>query len=147
MRFSHAPTEPGSLLDMPSGCPLLVEDLQGSPSIRSRLYSMGILPGTELEVRCQACGKGSVCVRVRQCSLVLGEAMARAIRCRPAGCPHSGQGRRHHHHHHHAWAWPGKAGVCPAPDGVDVLDVAECNCPREQGGAHGAATDGGRIPN
>jgi ferrous iron transport protein A len=91
MRSFQTPVESGSLLDMPSGCPLLVDDLQGSPSIRSRLYAIGILPGTEIEVCRQARGKGSVCVRVRQCSLVLGESMARAITCRPAECPCSGR--------------------------------------------------------
>lgn len=74
-----------SLLDSPSGRKLRVEELVGSPSMRSRLYAMGILPGTEMEVCRRGCGKnGSVCVRVRQCSLVLGEGMANAIFCRPA---------------------------------------------------------------
>lgn len=91
----RAPDQPLSLLEMPSGCTLFVEELVGSASLRSRLYSMGILPGTEMELCRGGCGRGNVCVRVRQCSLVLGEAMARAIYCRPA------DGREHHRRHHH----------------------------------------------
>jgi ferrous iron transport protein A len=79
-----------SLLDIPCACELRVEELTGSPSLRSRLYAMGILPGTEMELCAPPCGKGSVCVRVRQCSLVLGESMARAILCRPTAVPPDG---------------------------------------------------------
>ena len=117
---------------MPSGCKLCVEELVGSPSVRSRLYSMGILPGTEMELCRGGCGNGAVCVRVRQCSLVLGEGMARAIFCRPAeghehpGCHHHGPHARHGHcghhdhhghhgrHHHHGFHFggPGCKNVC-----------------------------------
>jgi ferrous iron transport protein A len=68
---------------MPCDCGLQVEELIGSPSLRSRLYAMGILPGTEIELRARSCGDGNVCVNVRQCSLVLGESLARAIVCSP----------------------------------------------------------------
>jgi Fe2+ transport system protein FeoA len=44
---------------------------------------MGILPGTEMELRARPCKDGNVCVNVRQCSLVLGESLARAIVCSP----------------------------------------------------------------
>lgn len=70
-----------TLLDAPAGRKLRVERLNGSREIRSRLYSMGILPGTEVEVYNAARGKGCVCVRVRQGSLVLGESMAEAVCC------------------------------------------------------------------
>ena len=101
-----------SLLDMPSGCRLCVEELVGSPSVRSRLYSMGILPSTEMELCRGGCGKGNVCVRVRQCSLVLGEGMAKAIFCRPAdGREHH---RRHHHHHGHLFGRLGCKSACHA---------------------------------
>ena len=70
-----------SLLDAPRGRKLRVERLGGTREIRSRLCSMGILPGTELEVCNAARGKGCVCVRVRQGSLVLGESMAEAVCC------------------------------------------------------------------
>ena len=70
-----------TLLDAPAGRKLLVKRLNGNREIRSRLYSMGILPGTELEVRRAGHGKGCVCVRVRQSSLVLGESLAEAVCC------------------------------------------------------------------
>jgi len=72
------------LLDMPRGSKLQVDNLQGDPACLSRLYSLGILPGTELEV-CSSEGAGNVCVRVRQCSLVLGEDIANCIHCFPSG--------------------------------------------------------------
>ena len=70
-----------TLLNAPRGRKLRVERLDGTREIRSRLCSMGILPGTELEVCGPACGKGCVCVRVRQSSLVLGQSMAEAVCC------------------------------------------------------------------
>ena len=82
MDIQQAVHQTASLLDMPCDRGLRVEELIGSPSLRARLYAMGILPGTEMELCAQPCGTGSVCVRVRQCSLVLGESMARAILCR-----------------------------------------------------------------
>lgn len=97
-----------SLLDMPAGCKLKVEELVGSPSVRSKLYAMGILPGTEVEVSRQACGKGSVCIRVRQCSLVLGEGMAKCIFCRTL----DGEDV-HRRHHHGRWSWCKKHHDCP----------------------------------
>ncbi|MDL2291107.1 ferrous iron transport protein A [Desulfovibrio sp. OttesenSCG-928-F20] len=123
---------------MPPGCPLLVTDLKGSPALRSRLYAMGILPGTELEL-CQGCDRGSVCVRVRQCSLVLGESLANAIYC----CPALRQGhlRRHGHHgfhgphgHHahrgHHVRHDG-CGACPEPPETnDATSIKECNGPK-----------------
>lgn len=140
MRFPQlSPEKAAPLLDMPSGSRLMVEELTGSPALRSKLYAMGILPGTEIEVCRQSCGKGSVCVRVRQCSLVLGESLARAIHCRAAG--HQHQRRRRHH----AWPWFGRGGACPEPDGTDVLEVRECGCPRSECGAdHGKGGGWGR---
>jgi Fe2+ transport system protein FeoA len=79
MDIQQTTPRPASLLEMPSDCGLRVEELTGSPSQRSHLYAMGILPGTEMELCARACGAGSVCVRVRQCSLVLGESMAKAV--------------------------------------------------------------------
>ncbi len=70
-----------TLLNAPRGRKLRVARLDGTREIRSRLCSMGILPGTELEVSKAARGKGCVCIRVRQGSLVLGESMAEAICC------------------------------------------------------------------
>ena len=70
------------LVDMPCGCKLRVSDLSGTPSSRSRLYALGILPGVEMEVCWPGDGTGNVCVRVRQSSLVLDESLARSIFCR-----------------------------------------------------------------
>ena len=89
-----------SLLDAPRGRKLRVEQLNGSREIRSRLYSLGILPGTELEVYNAARGKGCVCVRVRQGSRVLGESMAEAVCCAEEGAacasePHADCPHRH----------------------------------------------------
>lgn len=72
------------LLEQPEGSILHVDALDGPLAERSKLYAIGILPGTPLEV-CSRCGKtGSVCVRVRHSSVVLGEGMARCIMCRKA---------------------------------------------------------------
>lgn len=84
MSFPQAWDRPLSLLEMPNGCRLCVEELVGSAPIRSKLYSMGIFPGTEMELCRGGHSAGSVCVRVKHCLLVLGEGLARAIYCRPA---------------------------------------------------------------
>jgi len=124
MRLPHNHPESASLLDMPPGCPLHVMDVKGSPSLRSKLYSMGILPGAELELCRQACGRGSVCVRVRQCSLVLDDSMAQAIFCSPVHAHH------HRRHKQHGWFWQGKDKSCPQPD--DAKASSECGCKAEQ---------------
>lgn len=100
-----------SLLDMPCGCMLRVEELTGSPSARSRLYSMGILPGTEMELCRQSCNKGSVCVRVRGTSLVLCENMAKSILCRAAD---ENEAHRHRRHSHGRWGLHNPFGACAA---------------------------------
>lgn len=119
----------GSLLDMPSGCKLCVEELAGSPSVRSRLYSLGILPGTEVEVCRQACGKGSICLRVRQCSLVLSEGMASAVRCRMV----EDSGHHHRRHNHGRWGWFGQGhdhGHACREEASDTGEAAvSCRCP------------------
>jgi ferrous iron transport protein A len=75
---------------MPCGRKLLVDELTGNDAIRSKLYSLGILPGTELEVCHPAEGCGNVCIRVRHSSLVLGKDVACGIQCCPA--PAAGKG-------------------------------------------------------
>ena len=85
------------LPDMPCGCRLEVADLTGSPLLRAKLYAMGIFPGTDMKI-CHSCERhGSVCVRVRQCSLVLGESLARSIFCRAIG---ENEVHNHHRRHH-----------------------------------------------
>lgn len=68
------------LLDAPCNEKLRVEELTGNPQIRSRLYSLGILPGTEIEV-CRNGEKGCVCIKVRQSCLLLSEDMAESVFC------------------------------------------------------------------
>lgn len=108
-----------SLLEMPGGCKLRVEELNGSPSVRSRLYSMGILPGTEVELRRQSCNKGSVCVRVRGSSLVLCESMANCILCRTAD---ENEGHVHRRHGHEGW------GLCNPFRGHSEKKKRETSC-------------------
>lgn len=75
------PCSCSTLLDAPCGKKLRVNHLDGTRAEQSRLCSLGILPGTELEVCHNAAkGKGCVCVRVRCGSVVLGESMAKAVR-------------------------------------------------------------------
>lgn len=105
---------PFCLLDVPCGKKLRVQELTGTPSIRSRLYSLGILPGTEMEV-CKNGGSQCVCVRVRQSSVVLGDGMAEAVYCSPVddtalSGPHHGAGRKARAHRRRG---AGKQGACP----------------------------------
>lgn len=118
MRFARNIPESAPLFDMPEGRPLRITDVQGSPELRSKLYAMGILPGTIIKICNRSCGQGSLCVRIRHCSLVIGEALAKAIVCRPA----MGHGRGHDHFAHES------GGACPRPDGVDIMAVRECAC-------------------
>ncbi|MDL2316662.1 FeoA domain-containing protein [Desulfovibrio sp. OttesenSCG-928-A18] len=103
------------LLDMPCGQKLRVEELVGNPAVRSRLYSLGILPGTIMEV-CKPCNGNCVCVRVRQSSLVLGESMAEAVHCFPI----DEYEHRHRHGHRHAGCCGG-APARPQPEGEEDI--------------------------
>ena len=113
-----------TLLDMPCGQKLRVMSLTGEPPVRSRLCSLGILPGTEIEV-CQAHpGKGSIRVRVRESSLVLGQSMAESVECECVladkeiqhhdGCcgKHHGGEKVHGHKHGHACKNSHGGGCC-----------------------------------
>ncbi len=68
MELSHI--EPGSEVTLKS--------IRGGKRMRSRLYSLGLSPGTKLFVlnqkRC-----GSVMLRVRDCNLAIGHRMAEKI--------------------------------------------------------------------
>lgn len=70
-----------SLLDVPAGCRARVVALSAAPAMRSRLYALGFLPGTEVEVCTDCGGPGSRRVRIRDACLVLGENMAEHISC------------------------------------------------------------------
>lgn len=76
---------PAPLSDMPEKRPLRVAELKGSPPVLARLYAMGVLPGTTLEIRGRAGCDGSLCVCVRCCSLVVDACLARGIYCTLAG--------------------------------------------------------------
>lgn len=144
MKFMRHLTEPAPLFDMPEGKPLQIADVQGSPDLRSKLYAMGLLPGTPIKICNRSCGQGSLCVRVRHCSLVIGEALARAIVCRPD----IGHGHRHGHgirHGHGSEIRSPEGGPCPRPEGVDIMELRECVCPDDKHGAraHGTGGHGG----
>lgn len=85
MLFAHPAEHARSLLEMPCDCCLLVEELTGSPALRSRLHAMGILPGTKLELHRGGCG--AMQVRVKDCSLVINKELAGFVFCRPTEGP------------------------------------------------------------
>lgn len=68
------------LSDVPPGCRVRVRRLCDERGLRGRLCALGITPGTELEVCSQS---GACCVRVRDASLVLGDALAVDVYCEP----------------------------------------------------------------
>lgn len=87
-----------SLLDLPVGSMAIVEGLNADPATRSRLYALGFIPGTEIEI-CAGCGdSGSRRIRVRDACLILGENMAEHISCTLA----HGKGRLSSFFHHHS---------------------------------------------
>ena len=62
-----------TLLQVPSGKTVRVHALHADGPLRTRLFSMGITPGTSVEI-CPGCGcEGARRIRVRDASLVLGE--------------------------------------------------------------------------
>jgi ferrous iron transport protein A len=77
--MDHPP--PFTLMHARPGRRLRVARLDGSGEIMTRLCSLGILPGTELEVTAGTPGSGCVCVRTRRGVLALGENLRQAIRC------------------------------------------------------------------
>lgn len=68
------------LSDVPAGCRVRVRRLCDTRGERARLCALGITPGTELEVCSQA---GACRIKVREASLVLGDALACGIDCEP----------------------------------------------------------------
>ncbi|MEF2145322.1 MAG: FeoA domain-containing protein [Desulfovibrionaceae bacterium] len=72
-----------SLCRFPEGTLVRVEDLAGCRNARSRLYAMGLTPGTELEVI--SSGPGPCRLRVRGSDLVLGHGLADKIIACPVG--------------------------------------------------------------
>ncbi len=70
-----------SLLDAPAGSKMRVLSLSGGNAMRSRLYSLGIMPGTEIEIFHNCCCGSSRRISVRGSALVLGAGMAEKIIC------------------------------------------------------------------
>jgi len=67
------------LMDLPAGTRVRVRELRGDRRLRSRLYSMGLLPGTEVTL----CGRNDTgCrIQVRDTCLVLDCESAGSILC------------------------------------------------------------------
>ncbi|MBW1931305.1 MAG: ferrous iron transport protein A [Deltaproteobacteria bacterium] len=53
-------------------------DIIGGRGVKSKLYSMGLIPGTKVKILTHA-SMGPVMVRVRDCRLALGRGMAEKI--------------------------------------------------------------------
>lgn len=69
-----------TLRKAPTGQKFRVRSLCSCPRDRGRLCALGITPGTEIEVCSQA---GACCVKVRDTSLVIGDAIAEDVLCEP----------------------------------------------------------------
>lgn len=72
------------LCGYPDGATVKVEDLCGGRGARSRLYSLGLTPGTVLEV--VSGGNGPCRLKVRGSDLVLGSGLAEKVFVCPAEC-------------------------------------------------------------
>lgn len=74
------------LCRIPHGTRVKVEDLDGCRQARSKLYAMGLTPGTELEV--VQSGPGPCRLRVRGTDLVLGHGLSQKVfACPLPECP------------------------------------------------------------
>lgn len=61
-----------------AGNEVTLKAICGGRGLRSRLFSMGLLPGTKLRVLNPG-GCGPVIIRVRDCNLAIGRGMAEKI--------------------------------------------------------------------
>ncbi len=74
------------LCRIPEGTLVKVEDLDGCRKARSKLYAMGLTPGTELEV--VQSGPGPCRLRVRGTDIMLGHGLSQKIfACPLSECP------------------------------------------------------------
>lgn len=73
----------GPLSAFPPGSRVRVEALCDCPKARGRLCSMGITPGTVVEITA-GCG-GPVCLRARGCAVTIGHGLAEKVYGRLAG--------------------------------------------------------------
>ncbi len=74
-----------SLMDIRAGRKVRVVAVIGDGPTRSRLCSLGLTPGTALEIYAECPRRGARRVRVRDSSLVLGESLACCVECECAG--------------------------------------------------------------
>ena len=68
-----------SLNTFPVGTKVRIEELCDCPRMRGRMYSLGLTPGTEVEIA--SSGPGACRLNVRGCNLALGHRMAGSILC------------------------------------------------------------------
>jgi ferrous iron transport protein A len=60
------------------GNEVILKAVRGGRGLRSRLYSMGLIPGTRLLVLNQR-KRGPIMLRVKDCNLAIGQGMAEKI--------------------------------------------------------------------
>ena len=66
------------LSNVPSGKEVTLTDINGGRGLRSKLYSMGLIPGVRLRVLCGD-GGGPLMICVRDSRLAIGRGMAQKI--------------------------------------------------------------------
>lgn len=65
------------LTQFKSGTTVKIANLTGGSGARSKLYAMGLIPGTTIYLN--QCGKGPCRLKVRNSELVLGQGLAEKI--------------------------------------------------------------------
>jgi len=75
-----------SLADVETGAPVRIIAIQGGRGLVGRLCSMGLVPGTEVQVVGGRRG-GPVIVGLRGCRIAIGCGMAHKVMVEPAGGP------------------------------------------------------------
>ncbi len=68
---------PAPLNQFKSGTTVKIANLLGGSGARSKLYAMGLIPGTTVYLN--QCGKGPCKMQVRNSELVLGQGLAEKI--------------------------------------------------------------------
>ena len=66
-----------SLIDFPPGTKVIVKSFKGGRQMRSRLYAMGLTPGTSIIIASE--GPGPYRIKVRGFDLILGRGIASRI--------------------------------------------------------------------
>ena len=65
------------LIHFPSGSKVVIASLTGGGGARSKLYAMGLTPGTEIQIVSN--GSGPCRMKVRDSELVLGQGLATKV--------------------------------------------------------------------